>query len=84
MNTDKPIQFTSDSFVTITCGACAHTADWEEFTRSPITGPLPPRTYQCPWCRAAWTIEPKGQGTHTPTGHYIPPPNQITRIPAAL
>ncbi len=39
--------------INITC-KCGHTADLEEFCRTPIGGELPPGHFQCPRCGEAW------------------------------
>lgn len=38
----------------LTCGSCGHTADLDEFCRTPIAGDLPKGHFQCPSCRTAW------------------------------
>lgn len=37
----------------ITC-KCGHTAPFDEFTRTLISGDLPPGQFQCPACSTAW------------------------------
>jgi hypothetical protein len=39
--------------INITC-KCGHTADLIEFTRTLISGDLPPGHFQCPECGVAW------------------------------
>lgn len=63
----------SCSGVSLTCAHCQHTADFEDFQHTPITGKLPPSTFQCPACRKAWEMITKGTGTLYPSGLYIPP-----------
>lgn len=68
----------------ITCGHCGHTADFDLFTRTTVTGELPRATYQCPGCQRAWRMEPQGKGTHYPNGLYIPPTLKAVPIPSFL
>lgn len=42
--------------ITITCGYCRHTDDFDKFIRT-VTGELPVGSYQCPACRRAWRVE---------------------------
>lgn len=37
----------------ITCG-CGHTADYDKFCRTTLSGWLPPGQFQCPGCGEAW------------------------------
>jgi len=41
-------------YINVTCGACNHTADLDEFCRTPIFGELPPGEHQCPACGIAF------------------------------
>lgn len=41
------------SFITITC-SCGHSDDFDAFTRTPLSGDLPPNHFQCPRCFTAW------------------------------
>ena len=39
--------------IAVTC-KCSYTADLFDFTRTPISGDLPPGHFQCPSCGVAW------------------------------
>lgn len=43
----------------ITC-KCGHTASFDEFTRTPVYGDLPPGDFQCPKCQTAWSRRERG------------------------
>lgn len=42
------------SWMTVTCGKCGQAADIDEWTNTPVAGPLPPGVYQCPNCGFAF------------------------------
>jgi len=48
------------SGIEITCGACGHRAGFAEFDGTPLGGPLPDDTFQCPACGHAWRRAPAG------------------------
>lgn len=57
-----------DRLFTITC-SCGHNAPVDEFAATPIGGPLPRGSYQCPRCYRAWkigTIRPLSRWTGLP------------------
>lgn len=73
----------STSYLSITC-RCGHTADFDEFTRTPISGNLPRGQYQCPACHYAWRMSPQDTGTYYESGLYIPPTVKAEAVPAQL
>ena len=46
--------------ITITCSECGKSTDALAWRETPITGELPPETYQCPSCRMAFVRERTG------------------------
>ena len=67
------------SLCNITC-TCGHTADIDEFSRTPISGELPPAHYQCPQCRHAWSVQSQAaKASRDRTGFIYIPPNLIVR-----
>ena len=68
----------------ITCGSCGATHDFEEFCRTPISGPLPRGQYQCPSCLVAWRMNSIGDGKWYPSGLYVPPDQKAVPVPAVL
>ena len=75
---------TGPSMMALTCGKCGHTADFEEFCRTPITGELPPGTHQCPYCRRAWKMEKFEEGRWLEGGLWIPAGRRAVTIPTIL
>jgi len=73
-----------DSYALITCGRCRHTADFNEFCRTPIIGELPKDTHQCPSCKTAWRMEVVEAGYRTRSGFFIPPKRKAVQIPTIL
>ena len=73
----------------ITC-TCGHTADIDEFTRSPLGTELPGGSYQCPGCTRAWRIEKTPIRVHRftyqgqPEVRLITEPNKIVTINSYL
>lgn len=43
----------------ITC-KCGNTAPFDDFTRTPLFGDLPPGDFQCPHCKVAWSRRERG------------------------
>jgi hypothetical protein len=73
-----------DSYMLLTCAKCAHTADFFDFCRTPITGALPSGTHQCPNCKKAWRMESQGNAQHYPSGLTIPATRVAVTIPTIL
>lgn len=72
------------NMLNITCGVCGHTADFDLFTSTPVSGCLPRNTFQCPGCNYAWRLIPDGKGTRYPSGLYIGPDIKIEPIAPVL
>lgn len=70
--------------ISITCKHCRHTADYDAFTSTTVTGPLPDGQFQCPRCHRAWKLVPKGTGRYLNGGLYIPAPRTIQETTALL
>lgn len=76
--------------ITITCGSCGHVDTMDNFSRAPITGELPPGSYQCPKCRFAVRIRAPKEKENTDYHWYPDHPDQIRkqerliRIPSFL
>ena len=73
-----------DSYMLLTCGKCGHTADFFDFTQTPVAGELPSGTHQCPKCRKAWKIEKTNEGQRLESGLWIPPGRRPISIPTML
>lgn len=72
-----------ESYCNLTC-RCGHTADLDEFKRTPINGELPADTFQCPACRRAWRMVVVKESRWLEGGLYIPPGRQAQTIPTIL
>lgn len=69
---------------TVTC-TCGHTADFDEFTVRPVSGPLPRGQYQCPACNKAWRIDNReGEARRLANGFVIVPPTTLIPIAPRL
>jgi hypothetical protein len=67
----------------LTCGACGHEADLDEFTRTPIGGALPKNIFQCPRCHIA--IEKRhGPARVLDSGFVMPGKVELVRVQASL
>jgi len=77
--TSNPTIRFGPSLCNIECGTCGHSADFETFTGTPISGDLPRGQYQCPKCTAAWRIERHGKAKIGWSGMIIPP--DLVQVP---
>jgi len=72
----------------ITCGGCQFTGDVNEFTSTPLNGPLPPLHFQCPKCCRAWRVEKSKWetkiGANGQTYRYETGRNKIVPIQSTL
>ena len=67
----------------MTCGRCGHVADFEEFTRRPVSGELPMGRTQCPKCGLA--VERKqGRGRVLPSGFVMPGDVRLVEVGGVL
>ena len=73
----------TDSMVAITC-PCGYAADYNDFTRSPVTGDLPRNHYQCPKCRRAWTIRQTTPPRVGWSGMILPGTTIVEQVPSFL
>ena len=71
------------AWMTLTCGQCGHAADIDQFCNTPLNGPLPKNTYQCPSCHYAVEIR-AGQGVRYESGLYVPGPLSLVPVAARL
>ena len=69
--------------IQITCGACGHAADFDDFCTTPVGGDLPAGQYQCPACLRAFRRK-SGPGTHYPSGLYVPGEAKIVTVETRL
>ena len=66
-------------YMMLSCGRCGHQADLDDWCSTPISGPLPKNTYQCPNCRTA--IERRATpGTLYESGLYVPGPVELVVV----
>ncbi|MCP3177284.1 hypothetical protein MJO47_09255 [Desulfuromonas sp. KJ2020] len=72
------------TWMNITCGKCGHQADIDEFTHTPISGPLPKNTFQCPTCMAAIERRTVGPGKLYESGLYVPGPVKLVAVDSRL
>ena len=61
----------------ITCGKCKKTSPFDQWCTTPVNGELPKNQEQCPFCKAGFAIERKGQAQVFDDGFIIPPDNQV-------
>ena len=67
----------------IICGKCGHEADIDDWTRTPVGGPLPSNTYQCPACRLAFE-RVSGKPAVLANGFVVPGPVSLVPVAAML
>lgn len=72
------------SWILMTCGGCGHTADIDEFCKTPVYGDLPRGTYQCPSCGLAIERRSAGKGVRYPSGLYVPAPVELVKNSSKL
>ena len=59
------------AYVPTITGPCGHTAPFDEWTRTPVSGDLPPGQFQCPVCGRAFRRHGIGYRV-MPDGYAVP------------
>ena len=67
----------------IKCGLCGHVADFEEFTRRPVSGDLPKGMVQCPKCGMALERR-QGRARVLPSGFVMPGDVRMVEVGGVL
>ena len=72
-------------WMNITCGKCGAVADIDDFTRTPISGLLPPGRFQWPVCRHAFERRAAGgyRTYRAENGAMLTIPDRIELKPVA-
>ena len=70
-------------FATLSCFFCGHVASLDSFCETPIAGPLPRDTYQCPKCKRA-VRRTYGKPTVMLSGFVMPGPVIMVEVEAVL